>query len=139
MENFTKRSTIIRDIIGCPRASTHILPPEDHVYGYSKPADPTNMKNSLNNRENIPIKENHHNRRQRYDGTSEIVFGMRSEICAYPIKSVVQAEYTSFSCCVGNYPLIPRRRKIVNFPAPKRHFHQRWCDWLESDHSKAFR
>ena len=40
-EDLSKRKcTMVKDRVGCVKASTYSLPPSDHVYGYKLPTDP---------------------------------------------------------------------------------------------------
>jgi hypothetical protein len=114
----TKRRTMIRNQVGCCRESIHILPSDDFVYGYKQRND-ISVKETLNNWSSIVPKDTRRSVHTSNGAVFEGPFGNKTEISHDSIKNIVQTDYTNYRNHDTNYPEIPRRKKIVSFPAPK--------------------
>ncbi len=108
---------MVKDEVGISRASTYDLPPADFVYGSKiKHKEPT-VGETMKNWANIPLKD--HRRRGNRANFISGPFGVKSERTSDNIKGIVQTEFTDYTNFDGDYPILPKRKKIVRFPPPK--------------------
>lgn len=117
--NSNIRATLIRDQVGRPKMTFRDLPSPNYRYGVKTKREPTGVNEIFKNWENTCKKKTIKRDKNVISKTSLEVHGLKTVLSPYPIKYIVQTDYTNYDTHDAAYPKIPLRKKIITFPAPK--------------------
>lgn len=117
--NSNRRATLIRDQVGCPKMTFRDLPSPNYCYGVKSKRESTGVNEIFRNWENIYKKKTIKRDKNIISITPVEVHGLKTILSPYPIKNIVQTDYTNYDTHDAAYPKIPLRKKIITFPAPK--------------------